>query len=140
MSKKYRLIYETPQGNCSVEADNRSEFETMIPRRVDEMLAIPKRLRAMGLNEAAATILEIYGRQYCHRVHSSVTKAGAELDLIKCYLQGITIKEIVKWLRANKQVSLSKSAVGRYCARIFRLCMIPRGLFQKRMLPTGNKR
>ena len=45
-------------------------------------------------------------------------QAGLELDLIKCYMRGMMITRTVSWMWTERRFATSKTAVGRYWAKL----------------------
>lgn len=116
MAEKYRFLIETPEINCDVHTNNFSNFLCM----VFEQLA--KAVNSKGnqtfvsdLDVRAQEVLELYrSRIKRGRCRSRVVIARLELDVIKCYLQGMTLTQTIEWLKQNRQFIGSDSALGRY--------------------------
>lgn len=143
MSRKYRLEYESPHGKCCAEADSLTELEGTVSERIARMITPQQCLEGLSLDDAAKEVLRMYSapsidkRRNCGR--TTIAKAGMELFAIRCYLLDKTISETVEWLRCNKQVSLSKSAVGRFYRVLFGLRIAPLGTIQARQFQaSGN--
>ena len=69
------------------------------------------------LDMAARDALRAYKAIVSHnrtQQATSIAKAGCELDLIRCYLQGFSIKQTLEYLRINCGLKSSMSGVGRY--------------------------
>lgn len=47
-----------------------------------------------------------------------IARAGLELDLIECYLKGMTILSVVDWMKTERNFTTSKSVVGRYWVKL----------------------
>ena len=74
----------------------------------------------LTLDETAEKMLVDYEDKYIrfsNRPLSPLRKAGLDMDLIKCYLQGLSTFETVAWLKENRNFVSSKSSVGRYHRR-----------------------
>lgn len=137
MSRKYRLEYESPHGKCRAEADSLVELVGMVSERVAMMITPEISIEGLGLDDAAKEVLRVY-KMLCKTRNkrryraTSLAQAGVELDVIRCYLQNMTIDNIIEWLNLHKKTSLSKSAVGRFCTALFRLGVSPIGTFEIR--------
>ena len=99
-------------------------------------------LKDTNIDSAAKQALAAYHIARRRRSHTSLNRAGVELDVIKCYLQDMTIAQIVKWLEVNKNVAISSSSIGRFCTTLFRLGITPIGTTQAqtRQLQSRIKR
>ena len=56
-----------------------------------------------------------------NRSLTSIAKAGVELDVIRCFLQDMVDREIIEWLKGNRDVAISKSTMGRFCRDLYQL-------------------
>ncbi|MBW8017140.1 MAG: hypothetical protein FVQ82_13220 [Planctomycetes bacterium] len=139
-NNKYRLTFKTPYGCYQIEADSAARLillsspkttmmvETLIGSESEFALglAIREVLRPCdgseeedyNLDIAAKEALAIYyknkGKPARHSHGSTIYGAGVELDLIKCYLQDMTAKQIIEWLKNNRSFDTNSSTVGRY--------------------------
>jgi hypothetical protein len=91
------------------------------------MVATQTIIEKLSLDDSAKVVVNVYDMSCRRRYHSSISKAGVELDVAKCYLQNMTIHQIVKWIKVNKKVTVSKSAVGRFCKRLLNSGIAPIG-------------
>ena len=116
MAEKYRFLIETPEISCDVHTNKFNDFLCM----VFEQLA--KAVNSKGnqtfvkdLDVKAQEALELYRSKIKRgRCRSHVATAGLELDVIKCYLQGMTLAQTLEWLKQNRQFIGSDTALGRY--------------------------
>ena len=93
---------------------------------------VPTMLRAFPAPElsdhdidgVANTILVEYneianrGRQMMGSCQPRVVAAGFAKDAIKCYLQRMTLKQTVNWLKLNRHFDCSKTAIGRFWVQL----------------------
>jgi hypothetical protein len=77
-------------------------------------------------------------RTRTRRSSTSIKRAGCELAVIICYLEGMIDREIVEWLKENKDLTISISAVGRMCAELFRLGATRFGVLKARAGGGGD--
>jgi hypothetical protein len=116
MTRNYKLLIKTPQGKCDIEADSWDDLMLLAPEAVSKVLSPSG--RKLGLDATAKVVLQAV-REYKKRKSlrpNNVPRtpyAGHELEVIKCYLQGMTIAETKKWLKQNRDVECSESSVGR---------------------------
>lgn len=132
MPKKHSLSNKSPHGEIPVETDSFSETKTLLSERISRKVAtqqipIQTIIENMSLDDAAEVALKVYGMSYRRRNHTSTSNADVKVDVVKCYLQNMTIQQIVEWLEVNKKKSMSKSAIGRLCTRLFRSGIAPIG-------------
>jgi len=80
------------------------------------------------LDSAAKQALAVYNMAQQRRTHTSINKAGVELDAAKCYLQNMTIAQTAKWLKDHKKTAISTSAIGRFYRKLFKLRIAPSAL------------
>jgi hypothetical protein len=83
-----------------------------------------------NIDVVARKVLKVFEAYFRHRkrlYRSRLTQVGLELALVKRFLQGLTISETIKWLKAHKGFRISKSAVGRYWEVLCRVGISPTG-------------
>lgn len=116
MVEKYRFLIETPEISCDVHTNNFSNFLCMVFEQLVKAVNSKGNQPFVGdLDVKAKESLELYRSKIKRgRCHSRVATAGLELDVIKCYLQGMTIAQTLEWLKKNRQFIGSDSAIGRY--------------------------
>jgi superfamily II helicase len=116
MAEKYRFLIETPEISCDVHTNTFSNFLCMIFEQLAKAVnSKENQTFVSNLDIKAQEALELYRSKIKRgRCRSRVAAAGLELDVIKCYLQGKTIAQILEWLKQNKQFVGSKAALGRY--------------------------
>ena len=71
----------------------------------------------VNIENTEKKLVEKYHQRFIkndNRNHSPMADAGLEVDVAKCYLQGMTIKQTVFWLKKEKDFKASKTAIGRY--------------------------
>ena len=126
MPKQYQLSLKTPHGNCQVEADGYEELLSLVPAymvSVGRAQAAPDPDPESELTRQAKALLRKYtnrhGRQESGRRGSPIAVGGAELDLVKCFLRGTSAKEAADFLYRHNQIKTSRTAVGRYWARLW---------------------
>ena len=112
--RKYSVLYDSPLGRCQADADSLNELICALGAARS---VLAETSPDMGLEAKAKYVMGLY---YCERTKSNnrgispIAEAGNEIDLIKCYLRGFNITDTVEWLRIEKQLKTSISAVGRY--------------------------
>ena len=124
--EEYRIVLQTPNGSCAIETKSIDAFVGMFSS--DFSKALKKALdteHVSTLDTRALNTWDMYRRHQTRKNnqdgYSRIARNGHELDVIKCYLQGMNIAETVKWLRTNKGFVTSKSAIGRYWTVLHRL-------------------
>jgi hypothetical protein len=130
MPKGYRIRFETPGSKCNIEADSIAELESVVPARFAGMFGGQGKTKTAetseiaNIDEAAKEMSRKYtayvGEHRRRRSHSIVKQTGVELDVIRCYMQGMPDRDIIDWLKQNKSVTISSSAVGRFLADLFK--------------------
>ncbi len=75
-------------------------------------------------------------QQSNHYIQTAIAKAGLELDVIKCYIQGMYGREIIAWLKTERDFTVSMSAVGRFTAKLRTLRIYP---IRKQSATNGRK-
>lgn len=115
MPSLYSLIYCSPIGRIEAEADNFEELSTMIPERLVDLLS-PELIQ--DIDGVAKLSLNTYRRSrfLIHKVpqKTSLEKFGLELDVIKCFLNGLSIMQTLNHIVANNGIRLSASSIGRF--------------------------
>jgi len=116
MAEKYRFLIETPEISCDVHTDKFSNFLGMVLEQLVKAVNSKGNQTFVGdLDVKAQETLELYRSKIKRgRCRSRVVTAGLELDIIKCYLQGMTLAQTLEWLKQNRQFVGSDSALGRY--------------------------
>lgn len=116
MAEKYRFLIETPEISCDVHTNKFSEFLGMVFEQLAKAVNSKENQTFVSdLDIKAQEVLELYRSKIKRgRHHSRVATAGLELDIIKCYLQGMTLAQTLEWLKQNRQFIGSDSALGRY--------------------------
>ena len=119
VSKEYSLIYETPVGAIHAEADTLHQLRSIVSDQVAAMLMPVNELRNMSLDDAAKRVLRLYrdqpGDRRLHNDRTRIAQADVEVDVIRYYLQDMTLAEIMERLMRTKNVSISESSVWRFC-------------------------
>jgi len=119
MSRQYSLIYETPFGAIRAEADTLRQLRSIVSDQVAAMLMPVNELGTMSLDDAAKRVLRLYrnprGDRKLHNDRTRIAQAGVELDVIRYYLQDMTLAAIMKRVMQSKNVSISESSVWRFC-------------------------
>jgi len=73
----------------------------------------------MSLDDAAKRVLRLYrnprGDRKLHNDRTRIAQEGVELDVIRYYLQDMTLAAIMKRVMQSKNVSISESSVWRFC-------------------------
>ena len=129
MTGQCSLTIETSQGKSLFEGNQWDILSYLISGDI-------ARLVAGGINTnpgrdidvVAKQVLKVFESYFRHRkrlYRSRLTKVGLELDLVKCYLRGLTISETIKWLKAHKGFRISTTAVGRYWEVLNRIGITP---------------
>lgn len=129
MTGKCSLIIETPQGKSVFEGDRWDILSHLISGEIARLVAAGINANpGSDLDVVAKQVLKVFEAYFRHRkrlYRSRITKVGLELDLVKCYLRGLTMSETIKWLKAHKNFRISMSAVGRYWEVLNRIGITP---------------
>jgi hypothetical protein len=119
MSRQYSLIYETPFGAIRAEADTLRQLRSIVSEELAAMLMPVNELASMSLDDAAKRVLRLYrnprGDRKLHNDRTRIAQEGVELDVIRYYLQDMTLAGIMKRVMQSKNVSISESSVWRFC-------------------------
>lgn len=115
--RPYKLNLQTPLGECEAAADTMPALVEITPRGLFGGL-IKRGSCQEGKLDIVARDLWASFLECCKAdrkaQHTKLSRSNCELDLMKCYLQDMTIEETVEWLEINREVSSSSSAIGRY--------------------------
>jgi len=112
----YAITLKTPFGEMSATADS---WEGLFK-------FIPVTFRRPSETESQAVdndVLNLFYSEFKKRhikypaCPSVIEKGGYEIDLIRLFLDGSTIRDVITWMKNNKGIELSRSAVGRYWVR-----------------------
>jgi hypothetical protein len=116
MAEKYRFLIETPEISCDISTNSFSSFLcTVFEQLAKAVNSKGNQIFVSDLDVRAQEVLEFYRSKIKRgRCHSRVATAGLELNVIKCYLQGMTLTQTLEWLKQNRQFVGSDSALGRY--------------------------
>lgn len=116
LTKPYRGAVEAPYGTAVYEADSLTELFKLM--RIDpptpDTFQDTSDIHALSRAWARQMLVLPSGR--CHP--SSVIHKQVDVDVVRCYMQGMRIQDIVAWFKRHKQVAISKSAVGRYVHKL----------------------
>ena len=119
VSKEYSLIYETPVGAIHAEADTLLQLRGLVRDQIAAMLMPVNELGNMSLDAAAKRVLSLYrnprGDRKLHNDRTRIAQEGVELDVIRYYLQDMTLAGIMERVMQSKNVSISESSVWRFC-------------------------
>jgi len=128
MSKAYCCVFTTPQGSQSFEADTWACLVGMLSR----LIAVGGKPEAQSeLDVAAKAVLTEYNERFWRikNKKSWIVMAGLELDLIRCYLRGLSTAETIRWFGDNRGFKTTKSSVQRYWGRFRWIKSANRGIF-----------
>lgn len=125
MDSKYELAFKVPCGSATVQAEN---MDNLI-QCTHELCSISlpsvfgdKKSEAAKAKQKASVICQalivLDGQEGKNASRSKVSRAGLDYEVIDCYLKNMTIDEIAKYIKKKKKVNLSRSAIGRYTARL----------------------
>jgi hypothetical protein len=105
MVEKYRFLIETPEISCDVHTNNFSNFLCMIFEQLAKAVnSKGSQTFVSDLDVKTQEALELYrSKTKRGRCRSHVATAGLELDVIKCYLQGMTLAQTFEWLKQNRR-------------------------------------
>jgi len=129
MTGPYSLIIKTPQGESIFEGDRWDILSYLISGDIARIVAAGINMNpGRDIDVVAKQVLKVFESYYRHRkrlYRSRLTKVGLELDLVKCFLRGLTISETINWLKAHKGFRISMSVVGRYWEVLNRIGITP---------------
>jgi hypothetical protein len=149
--QRYRLRIETPFGSYEITADSGARLMLMAsPQATNAIAALIGAKSQHAISRAVSGLMEasyragqadgdiqaivraalvVYnesvqrqGRRGCE---SKIVEAGMELDILTCYLQRMTAKQIVEWFKCERQFQTSKSAVARLTGKFWRIGIRP---------------
>jgi hypothetical protein len=133
MTGTYSLTIKTPQGESVFEGDRWEILSYLISGEIARLVAAEINANpGNDLEVVARKVLKVFKAYYRHRkrLHRSrISAVSLELELVKCYLRGLTINETVKSLKAKKNFRVSMSAIGRYWEVLSRIGITPVGDF-----------
>lgn len=125
------LIIKTPQGESVFEGNRWDILSYLISGDIARIVAAGINVTCgSDIDMVARRVLKVFEAYFRHRkrlYRSRLSTVGLELDLVKCFLRGLTINETIKWLKAHKNFRISKSAVGRYWEVFCRIGISPSG-------------
>jgi len=129
MTGKCSLTIGTPQGKSVFEGDQWDILSYLISGDIARLVAGGINTNpGRDIDAVAKRVLKVFESYFRHRkrlYRSRLTKVGLELELVKCYLRGLTISETIKWLKAHKNFRISTTAVGRYWEVLNRIGITP---------------
>ena len=118
MPARYSVSITTPQGTNLFEGDRWEILSRLVSGDIAKIVAAQLSSNpGSDLDMMARGVLKVfkaYFNRHKRQYQSRVSKVGLELDLVKCYLRGLTISETVKWFKAHKGFRTSDSAIRRY--------------------------
>ena len=112
--KNYRLTIEHGDESCTLETDSLVDLTVMLNKVVADGMTC----KGSGLEATARDVLGKYKSKYESNRQSKIELVGAELEVVKCYIQGLAIGDTVSHLNDNFGVKVSKSSIGRMWARM----------------------
>ena len=128
MTKAYYCTVTTPQGIQNFEADT---WDCLVSMMSGLIVVGGKPDAQSDLDVATKAVLTEYNERFWRikNKKSWITRAGLELDLIRCYLYGLTIAETIRWFGDNRGFKTSHSSVQRYWGRFRLIKSANRGIF-----------
>ena len=117
MANEYKIKLSVRGETSEFGADNVSELLLLMATELFRMDLSTLPQNKGDVEVAAKKLVEKYHQRFIkndNRNHSPMADAGLEVDVAKCYLQGMTIKQTVFWLKKEKDFKASKTAIGRY--------------------------
>ena len=116
--KSYSLNLTTPGGKCAAEADTMKDLvEKITPRGLFGETGQATGPQGSRLDIVSRELWQAFLECRTDKgavQHTKVKRAGCELDLMRCYLEGKTIEESIEWIELHKGETFSHSAIGRY--------------------------
>ena len=140
MDKDYKFKFTTPDGSCKASAGSPEGLAFFVPAGVVNSLQPgPDKPEQRNLESVAAEVLESLRAHLLETrarwIHTTISRAGLELALIKCYLRGMTVDEAHTWLVDNCDFDASRSSVGRYWKHLHDIGVAP----TTDLLPTETR-
>ncbi len=133
MSANYCLSIATPQGTNVFKGNQWDSLSRLVSGDITRLVAArASDNQGEDLDTMAGEVLKVFKAYYSYPkrwCRSRIAVEGLELDLVKCFLQGLTISETVKWFKTHKGFKTSKTAVGRYWEVLHRIGIEPMGSF-----------
>lgn len=113
------LEIETPSGGCVVRAETYQELLRLAPAGIVKQVAktsnLDEETELNALAKRALSHLHNYRTKHRRRYGSyRIEEEGVALDVVKFYLRGWHIHQVIVWLKKNKKVELSNGAIGRF--------------------------
>lgn len=124
--RPYNLQMQTPLGECEAAADTMQGLVEITPRGLfGDVLRPPEKKPEDTLDLVSRDLFAAFlERQKDQRVtHTTISKAGCELDLVRCFLRGLGIDETADYLCESSGEKISRSAVGRYWKELGKIGM-----------------
>ena len=138
MVKAYSCTFTTPQGSQAIEAESWECLVSTILTWVSSIItANAQPEQKDDLDSTAEAMMNVYEGRFgnVRQRLSQITRAGVELDVIRCYLRGMTCDEAVVWLREHAGFTTSHSVIGRRWKRYYSLGVAKKGAF---LAPTAT--
>ena len=129
MAKPYKINYESPEVNVQAEADTFGALKSVVAYKLTALVSKRVNLDGLTLDEAAIKALsalnESRNEHRRYNPNTNIARAGVEVDVVRCYLQRMTIDQIVSWLKRQRKFKASRSAVGRISSALNRIGVYP---------------
>jgi hypothetical protein len=132
MVKAYSCTFTTPQDSQAIEAESWECLVTMMLAWISGVItANAQPEQKDDLDSVAKAMLGAYSERYPEtgRQLPLIERSGVALDVIKCYLRGMTCNEAVAWLKEDRGVTTSQSVIGRRWKRYSSLGVAKKGAF-----------
>jgi len=115
MANEYKIIVQIPDGETTFTADTWNGVLNVFAKFIDVSQVDSSDVFVNLTARKAQKSLRIY---YPTNHKTNAIRHHVELELIKCYIKGLTVDESIEWIKNKKNVTLSRSSVGRYWLKL----------------------
>jgi len=132
MVKAYSCTFTTPQGSQTIEAESWNSIVIMVLAWASNVItAQTQPEKKDDLDSVAEAMMNAYDEHYPRSGWplSQIERAGVAMDVIKCYLQGMSIHETIAWLKEYRGFVIGKTVIGRRWTRYRSLGVAKKGAF-----------
>jgi len=117
----FTIHVKTPSGEAKISADTWERLIKLMPASIKQ--AMPGGVQDEAFEAHVKALYEAYKKRFkiSPRSRSPIETHCVDIDLVRCFLRRMTIKQAAEWLKTNKSVESSLSAIGRYWKRFLSL-------------------
>jgi hypothetical protein len=117
----FTIHVKTPFGETKIDADTWEGLIKLMPASIEQ--AMPGGVQDEAFEARVSALYEAYKERFNSRptCESPIESHGLEIDLARCFLRRMTIKQASIYLENHKSLKTSKTAIGRYWKRFISL-------------------